>query len=121
MKKTVEERIQASQERVKKELEKQKSWIAAENARRRKERNSRIFATGAHVEYIAGAPKDGETIEDYKARIGRLLRIGLAADEVLQRDVDPGHFKFFLLNQQERGHFFSRFMDERDAGRDEHN
>lgn len=116
--KSFDQKMQESQDRIKREMEKQKAWVAAENARKRKERNARLYATGAHVESIVGVPNENEPIEDFKTRIGRLIRIGIAAEEVLQRDVDPMNFKFFLLNQEERGNFFSRFMDQRDAGRD---
>ena len=117
MKKTYEEKIRESQEKIEREKAKQKRWIAAENARKRKERNARIYAIGAHAESIMGAPTGYISMEDHKEHIGRLIRIGLAAEEVFGQEVDPSVFKYFLLNQEERGKYFSRFLEQRKAGK----
>ena len=116
--KSFDQKMQESQSRINRELAKQKSWIAAENAKKRKERNARLFASGAYVEHVLGVPNDDESIDEYKNRIGRLLRIGMAAEEVLQREVDPMHLKFFLIDQQERGNYFSKFMNKKAADTD---
>ena len=119
MAKTIEEKLRLSQDRIAKERQKQKNWLAAENKRRRKERNHRIFTVGGHVESILKEQHDADPLDDYVQTVDRLLRIGLVVDEVLGRAADPKIVKYFLLNQEQRGHYFSSFTEQRENESDD--
>lgn len=101
-------------EKIEREKAKQKAWIAAEHAKKRKERNSRIFAIGAHVVSVIGTQDETVSVEEYKRRVERLIKIGLTVDKILGREANPMFFEFFLHNQEERGLYFSKFMNRKE-------
>lgn len=117
--KTVEERIRESQEKIEREKMKQKNWLALENKRRRRERDHRLYTVGGRIESILKEKHNADSLDDYVQTVDRLLRIGLAVDEVLGRSADPKTVRYFLLNQEERGHYFSSFMEQREAERND--
>jgi len=111
MQKTFDEKMAEANEKIRKEKEKMKAWVAAENQRLRKERNHRLFMIGGLVESIIKFDGDENL---YKKNVERLLKIGLSADEILGHPADANLVKFFLQNQEERGNYFSKFIFDRE-------
>ena len=118
MAKSVEERIRESQERIEREKAKQKAWVAAENRRKRKERNHRLYTIGGSVEAMLKGHFSFDPLDEFEKTVIRLIQIGMAVDEVAGHPVDAQIIKYFLKNQDQRGHYFSDFVKQRETKRD---
>lgn len=116
--KTVDEKIRESQLKIEKEKQKLKKYVAMEHDRKRKARNHRIFTIGGMVDAILKGRFPEDPIDEYEKTVTRLIQIGLAVDEVAGHPVDAQIIKYFLQNQQERGGYFSRFLEQRETESD---
>ena len=89
----------------------EKRTAAHEAQLRRKAETHRKIIEGGYVDSILGIQGDDISIEERLSEIGRLINLGLVADDMAGRKLTPHVLKLFFKSQNERGNFFTRFCD----------
>lgn len=122
----LQERKKKSEERLARIKEQEKDLLKKQKEQERKSRTKRLIICGAAMEKAVGRPVDIESGEEKKlaaviAARGKEVDIDLAfgqvISEVLDREVngnDLVKLKSFLQFQEDRGGYFSRWMNKRD-------
>lgn len=121
--KTIEDRIAELKKKQEELKEQEKKLKAKAKQEERKARTRRLINIGAEIEAALGSPIEGEDLKKLIVLLQNPIapmpvskietQIGCIAEEVLGRKFTPEdltRFKTFLVNQNQRGGYFSKAM-----------